>query len=71
MMKILMMKRVGIYRLKRQFILGLEKVHNKKRREAWKQSWRGVVWEDMKFWYIRRKIASVVFCYFESSLPII
>ena len=66
----MIINRVEIYWLKRNFLLVLEEGHKKKRREAWKQSCRGVVWEDMKFWNIWGKIASVICCCFEYFSPI-
>ena len=65
------MKILVRYWLKLRLVLGLGEGKNKKMREAWKQSWRGVVWEEMKFCSIWRNIVSFVICYFESSLPII
>ena len=56
-------KRVGRYRLKLWLMLGLEEVQNNKSREVRKQIWRGAVWEEMKFWNVWRKIASVVFVF--------
>ena len=40
------------------------------RREVRNKSWRGVVWEVMKFWNIWRKIMSVVFRYILLCFPI-
>ena len=34
-----------------------------KRREVWKNSWIGVVWESIKFWNIWSKIVTVFLLY--------
>ena len=70
MMKKVIMKRVGRYWLNRWFLLELEEGQNNKSKEAWKKIWRGLVWEEMKFWNIWRKIASVICFCFEYFSPI-
>ena len=61
MMKGVIMKRVEIYWLDRWVLLELEEGQNNRSKEAWKNIWRGLVWEEMKFWNIWGKIASVIF----------
>ena len=61
MMKRVIMKRVEIYWLDRWVLLELEEGQNNKSVEAWKNIWRGLVWEDMKFCNIWGKIASFIF----------
>ena len=55
--------------MKLRILLELEE--GQKSREVWKKSWRGVVWEAMKFWNIWRKIVSVVFRYNQLFFSII